>query len=115
MITSFGLRRLLLVAALFGPMSAWSQSDCEKQCLSNYQSTTYPGDQQMCMRSRAPGRCIDETIANARNYCRNACVSAVAPKEREEVRVGTPRSESMPDSDRPADRRGASSAGGVRD
>ncbi len=98
MIASFALRRLLLAAALFGPMSAWSQSGCENQCMADYRYHTYPIDQRGCMRTIAPGRCIEETIANAREYCRSRCAAGLAPPQREEISI--PPGTIVPDSNR---------------
>lgn len=62
---------MLLTLGLATP--AFAQSDCESRCMDDYGRTRYPSDQNLCMRSSAPGRCLDETRANARNYCRDRC------------------------------------------
>lgn len=65
----------LIAILLFGSVPAWSQSDCEKRCVLNYNHTRYPSDQRICMESPSPGRCIKETMDNAKEYCRIGCAA----------------------------------------
>lgn len=72
----------LLLALGFATIAV-AQSDCETRCMDNYTTTRYPSDQNLCMRSSAPGRCLDETRANARNFCRDRCnANYQAPAEK---------------------------------
>jgi hypothetical protein len=65
----------LAVVMMLGTSPAWSQSDCEKRCILNYNHTRYPSDQRICMESPSPGRCIKETMDNAKEYCRIGCAA----------------------------------------
>lgn len=65
----------LIAILLSGTSPAWSQSDCEKRCILNYNHTRYPSDQRICMDSPSPGRCIKETMNNAKEYCRIGCAA----------------------------------------
>lgn len=78
------LRLLLSIFLTLGLTSgAFAQNDCESRCVKDYGDNRYPTDQNLCLRNSAPGRCIDETWANARNFCRDRCnANYQAPAEK---------------------------------